>query len=318
MMGSMAIDRVKLLARAEGAERESKYLDFKSDFDVASTAAWCEVIKDIVALANSGGGIIVFGVADDGTSSGIATTQVLKCDIADITNRIAKYTGFQFADIEIVEITRGSSKHPSFLVSRTEVPIVFTKPGTYDAGGGKQKVAFSQGTVYFRHGAKSEPGNRDDLMQWRDQELARLRKTWLGGIRKVVKAPPGHTIRVVPGSNLASDHTVAATISTDPAAPKFVPRNAEDIWPYRQKDLIREVNQALGKDAPRMNPYDVTCIKQQFDVLRSHPEFAYKPHHLASPQYSASFVAWIVKQTASDPDFFHKTRDAYHKATSKK
>jgi hypothetical protein len=100
----------------------------------------------------------VFGVADNGTSLDADTSHILRCDIADITNRISKYTGFQFADIEIIEVVRGSKKHPVFLISRTEVPIVFTEPGAYDVGGGKQKTAFGQGTVYFRHGAKSEPG----------------------------------------------------------------------------------------------------------------------------------------------------------------
>ena len=37
-------------------------------------------------------------------------------------------------------------------------PIVFTRPGTYSVEGGRQKTAFSQGTVYFRHGAKKRPG----------------------------------------------------------------------------------------------------------------------------------------------------------------
>jgi len=314
----MPIDRAKLLERAQHAKRESKYLDFKSEFDVSSAEAWCSLIKDIVAFANSGGGIIVFGVSDDGESVESDTSEILKCDIADITNRIAKYTGFQFSDIEIVEVGRGSMMHPAFLISRTEAPIVFTKPGTYDIGGGKQKTAFAQGTVYFRHGAKSEPGNRDDLVQWRDSELTRLRKTWLGGIRKVVKAPPGHTISVVPtGSTGVSDQAIPATISTDPAAPKFVPRNAEEIWPYRQKDLIKEVNKSLGKGI-RMNPYDVQCIKREFDIMNSHPEFAYKSHHLSSPQYSSAFVAWIVRQVQADSDFFRKARDRYRSTTSTK
>jgi hypothetical protein len=36
------------------------------------------------------------------------------------------------------------------LVNGTANPIVFSKPGTYDIGGGKQKTAFSAGTVYFQ------------------------------------------------------------------------------------------------------------------------------------------------------------------------
>ncbi len=41
------------------ATGESQRLDFKRQVDPASPADWCELIKDIVAIANSGGGTIV-------------------------------------------------------------------------------------------------------------------------------------------------------------------------------------------------------------------------------------------------------------------
>ena len=48
---------------------ESASLDFKSSFDPESKQDWCELIKDIVAMSNSGGGSIVVGVDDDGNLS---------------------------------------------------------------------------------------------------------------------------------------------------------------------------------------------------------------------------------------------------------
>jgi hypothetical protein len=45
----------------EAARRESKRVDFKKSFDIASTGEWCEMIKDIVTMANSGSGAIVVG-----------------------------------------------------------------------------------------------------------------------------------------------------------------------------------------------------------------------------------------------------------------
>jgi len=49
------------------AKRESKHLDFKRSFDSDSAADWCEVLKDIAAFANSGGGNILVGVNNDGS-----------------------------------------------------------------------------------------------------------------------------------------------------------------------------------------------------------------------------------------------------------
>jgi len=39
------------------AKRESKYVDFKRKFDPANPGEWCELIKDMVAMANSGGAL---------------------------------------------------------------------------------------------------------------------------------------------------------------------------------------------------------------------------------------------------------------------
>jgi predicted HTH transcriptional regulator len=102
----MANDRSRLLERAEHAKRESKTLDFKRELDTASPAEWSEIVKDIVAFANSGGGVIVFGVNNDGTSARNDIPRIPSIDIADITNKIEAFTGFQFADLEIAEVSR--------------------------------------------------------------------------------------------------------------------------------------------------------------------------------------------------------------------
>lgn len=73
-------DRAKLLERAANAKRESKALDFKSEFDTASAPEWSEIIKDIVAFANSGGGVLVFGVNNDGSSAGNDISNILSID----------------------------------------------------------------------------------------------------------------------------------------------------------------------------------------------------------------------------------------------
>jgi predicted HTH transcriptional regulator len=102
-MREMELNRSKLLERAENARTESKHIDFKSQFDISSVVEWCEIIKDIVAFANSGGGVILFGVNNDGSNADFDTTEISKLDIADITNKIEPYTGFHFAEIEVAE-----------------------------------------------------------------------------------------------------------------------------------------------------------------------------------------------------------------------
>lgn len=181
------ISRSKLIVRAETARTESKYLDFKREFDVSSNAEWCEIIKDIVAFANSGGGIIVFGVNNDASNASVDTTAIYKLDVADITNKIEAYTGFQFAEIEVVEVQRDGDMRAAFTIGSADTPIVFTRPGVDVVVKGKQRPAFARGTVYFRHGAKSEPGNRDDFIGWREKIVENAKNSWMKGIKKLLR-----------------------------------------------------------------------------------------------------------------------------------
>src|SRR6266849_6666309 len=82
---------------------ESESVDFKASFDPQSKQDWCELIKDIIAMTNSGGGTVIVGVADDGSSSAEDIAPLLSVDTADVTNKIHGYTGQHFAAFEIVE-----------------------------------------------------------------------------------------------------------------------------------------------------------------------------------------------------------------------
>jgi hypothetical protein len=297
------------LERAQTATRESKFVDFKGHFDVTSDGEWCEIIKDVVAFANSGGGVILFGIADDGQMTGYDPTPLLAADPADITNKIARFTGVDFADFEIATVMRQGSEVAALLVEGALAPIPFTRPGTYDAGGGKQKTAFGRGTVYFRHGAKSEPATLHDMVAWRDKIIARARSDWLGGIRKVVTAPAGHTVTVVPATRGASAAGVVhGSLSAVSKGPKVAVQNAEEIWPLRRKDLLIEINRRI---APKqLSPHDIQCANWKLDVFNEHPEFAYKPHRMSAPQYSTTYADWLVEKS-KDPAFFAGLREEH-------
>jgi hypothetical protein len=129
------VDPQKLINRAQSAAPESKHLDFKQEFNATSAEAWCGLTKDIIAFANSGGGVVVFGIADDGTPSGIDPSGILAIDSAEFTNKISKYPAYQFSDFEFVSVVRNGSKYPAMLIGETDIPIVFTKPGTFEIPG---------------------------------------------------------------------------------------------------------------------------------------------------------------------------------------
>jgi hypothetical protein len=195
-----------LIEKALAAKRESKHIEFKEGFDPSSGHDWCESIKDIVALANSGGGILIFGLTSRGAPIerpiGIAGT-----DPADISNRLRNYVGSVELLFEIVELAKEGHQLIGLLIQPAPLPIVFVKPGTYADGKGGQKTAFSQGTIYFRHGAKSEPGSSDDVREVFERQLESVRRAWTKSVRRVIEAPPG--IQLVPVATVTRGHNVA-------------------------------------------------------------------------------------------------------------
>ena len=186
-----------LIQKALNAKRESKRIEFKRNFDTESAQQWCEIIKDIVAIANSGGGIILFGVDNLGIPCRTSIANISSLDSADVVNKISKYTDAIDLEIEIYEVKKRQKKLIAFLIHPLAIPVVFRKPGTYDIGGGKQRNAFSVGTIYFRHGAKSEPGTREDIRKVIERQLEFIRKSWAKNVRKVVQAPQGSQIVMV-------------------------------------------------------------------------------------------------------------------------
>lgn len=109
---------------------ESASLDFKSSFDPQSKQDWCELIKDIIAMSNSGGGLIVVGVDDDGTPSANSDIgPLLAVDPADVTNRIYSYTDQHFAAFGLEGNVRLGRPVAVIRIGPSDIPVVFTAHG---------------------------------------------------------------------------------------------------------------------------------------------------------------------------------------------
>ena len=266
---------------------------------------WCEIVKDIVAMANSRGGLIVFGVSDNGKPSNVDVSNVWKIDPARLTDKMASYSGVQFAGFRLLPYEHAGATYPAIEVEPAESLIVFNKPGTYPLPDdkNKQKTAFSQGTIYVRHGAKSEPANSDDIRQFIDRRIEEVADHWKQGIAQVVEAPLDHEIRVVPpGMQLVNDKDAKAVRLVDdeeaPAA-RFV--RPDETHPYRQKELIPEVAKRLG-GAKGPTGHEIQCARRVHGT-DDNPTFTYAGKY-ASRQYSGAFADWLAERYKADPEFF--------------
>ncbi len=305
-----SITKIALLAESE---KESTRLDFKAGFD-DSKKDWCEILKDIVAMANTRGGMIIFGIDDDGKPSGIDIAPVYRLDPATVTDKIASYTGVQFADLILQTIERFGSKYPAIVIGRAKTPLVFFKPGTYPVPGQKasQKTAFSQGTVYVRHGAKSEPATSDDLRQFIDRRLEQMARAWRRGIRRVITAPVDYEVQVVPPNMklVPDEEAQEIRLVNDDSAPAARFLKPDETHPYRQKELVPQINKRLDGKV-RVTSYHIQCVRRIHNT-DGNPTFSYASKY-GSRQYSTAFADWIIEQYTADAEFFKKACAESHR-----
>jgi hypothetical protein len=298
----------KFADKALAAKRESKYVEFKAKMVFDEPHTWCEVSKDFAAMANSGGGAILVGVSDDGSPSGEDVSQLLELDSAVIADRMHKYTGVHVDAFEVSEHMREGVRVAVVEVASVDTPLVFTKQGAYVDSNGKHKTAFSVGTVYFRHGAKSEPGTTADIEASMQRRLKTHRKELLSGLKAVVDAPVGATVvALAPGQEVVEStepRAVPVRITNDPKAPAYRKVDYDVSHPYRQTELIAKVNERLG--SPVINSYDIQCVKNAYEIA-DNETYCHQPK-FSSPQYSPAFVDWLASSYRADKRFFERLR----------
>ena len=306
----------QLLSSAMEVKKESKQIDFKEKFDPTLAGEWAQIIKDIIAMANSGGGVILFGVKDDGTiADEFDKNLILNIDPATIADKVYSYTNENFSDIKILELNRDDKIVAIFLIAEAATPIVFTKPGSDIVEKGKQRPAFVKGSVYFRHGAKSEPGNSNDIKHAFNRELGRTKRNWFEGVRKISNIKSGDEV-IVKKSDIQGQskvlQPVPGRIVSDTKAISFRPDNAADLWPHKAKDVVKKINERLT-EGRKITSHDFLCIRKKHGIdEKSKPGLVYKPYKEISPRYSDDIVDWVLNSSKKDPKFFEDAK-AYYK-----
>ncbi|HEX5472445.1 MAG TPA: hypothetical protein VFW73_11190 [Lacipirellulaceae bacterium] len=97
-------------------------------------------------------------------------------------------------------------------------------------------------------------------------------------------------------------------IVTDPNAPALQPQDVDHLYPWRQKDLVRELNYRLGRRA--LNSYDIQAVRRQHH-LDDRPDFVFNLPG-AGRRYSPAVARWIMDQYTRNSDFFQHARAADH------
>lgn len=241
----------RLLAKAAAAKRSSKYVAFADAVD----------LRDVVAMANVGGGVI------------LATTPP---DVGAIERRLG------FADLEL---------HDGALVvgPATEAPLALDTEG-----------------AFFRHGAKSRPATSEDLRRFMERRVAAVKRRLAADIKRVITAPEGSEIVAIERAEDEQGERVIR-ITTDEHAPLYRAVDFDITHPYRQKELIAEVNARVPEEQA-INAYEFLAVRRTNEI---DPEFVHRPR-FGTNQYSQAFVEWLVERIERDAEFIERARAEYH------
>jgi len=266
---------------------------------------------------------------------------LLAVDSADVTNKIHSYTHQHFAGFDIVPDVRHGKPVAVIDIKGSDIPIVFTAHGGYEAPGGKQKAAFVKGSIYFRHGTKSEPGTTDDLREAIDRRLGQVKGFWLDGIGKIMTAPAGSEVQVVQRAitltnsedatpvRLTTDgndpaiginnvmlrdtpDATAIRLTNDENAPTLSVMQADKLYPYRQKELLKKLSEVFAGKV-KIGSHDLYCVRRIHKV-DDDPMFSYQAQH--SPRkYTDGFVNWLVGMHEKNPKCFQEAREVVKAST---
>ena len=300
------------VAKCLSAKRESRAVEFKEHFIPTDAKQSLEVLKDIIAIANSGGGTLAVGINNAGEACGNDVKAVLEYDHAKYCDLIRKYTLQNYCDFEVIEAAKDGRRVAVFIINPPDAPLVFEKPGTFAVENNRQQTAFGQGTVYFRHGAKTETGTSEDLRKFMEQRTREMQDQLVKGLRKVAVAPRGSHLEVVPAKGAVVTGNEIATpvrITTNPHAPTAMVIDRHTIFPYRQKDVLSRLKDVLP-EGQRPNQYDLQAIYKVFRIAEDE-SLSWKPQ-FSPRQYSDAFVNWVVQKITEDAEFLKETRRRMH------
>jgi hypothetical protein len=247
----------RLLAKAEAAKRSSKYVSFRNGDQPA------ELLRDVVALANVGGGVIV-------------TTS--PPDLSSVREQLA------FDDLELASIDKGTA---IVVGAAGDAPLTV------------------EDRAWFRHGSRTTPATREDLKRFMDRRLQEVRRRLIVDIKRVITAPAGSEIVAIERSeNDAGEQVIR--ITTDEHAPLFRAVDFDLTHPYRQKELIAEVNGRLPEERA-INAYEFQAVRHTHEI---DPDFVHRPR-FGTNQYSEAFVEWLVDRIRGDVSFIPDARARY-------
>ena len=187
------------VAAALSATRPSTRVARWRELKPATPGIWIELAKDVAALANSGGGVIVFGVGRDGTPTGWNPEHLLQVGHGPPPPRAGRVPGGRprppggARSHGRPEGGDDARRRTRGIAARVRARTAPTSTGT--AGSTRHFGAGWCSSATVAAAVRPAP---QDLERFAKHEERRIRRDILQHLRQVAKAPPGSEVIVVP------------------------------------------------------------------------------------------------------------------------
>ena len=238
---------------------ESTTADLKVMFDSVIPGAVLELIKDLVAFANSGGGTIRVG-ATETSQPGVPEAALDTLDGARISDQINKYVAPCRARVSHEVTGNGDGRFVMDLSIEAcdRYPLVFSKQGQY-ASTPKPVMVFREGDIYVRHGAKSERATYEDIVAIIERAVASNRDEIFRRIDQLAHLPEGYVpVFQTPARIVASPETLLDLVAARRERHSGALWDGADLpWCFTQRDCYRLTDvhrQILIRSALRRTP----------------------------------------------------------------
>jgi hypothetical protein len=221
---------------------EGRDQDLKLMFNPTDHRSRVEIVKDIVAMANSGGGKIIFGRSET-EAPGLDPDDCELLDSARITDYASKFISPSSVEVshEIEELNNGNLV-VAIHVKPSDYPIVMAKLGTWSGfDTRKDKAAFRPGEIWVRHGSKSERVSHEDVKRWIDRARQEERDKIMQRLTTYVNLPEGTSLQVVSPSGLSIDSPMRLIESAKQRRerdPNHLLSPDDLLWIFRQRNNL--------------------------------------------------------------------------------
>ena len=198
---------VAALVRAvsAGSKLECIHFELKREF-ATGPRAWAELCRDIVAFANTGGGVVLFGVDDDGTRRGLATSLLSVLDPAKVTDQLRRKAASATISTAYLEETYYRKRYGALIIQPLDVPLVFDTEWGYNTTGGKHRIIIKPGLLYVRTPGKSARAQQGDIRELWQRSVNLAAEKVLARIERVASLPLDSELIITDPENPDSGH----------------------------------------------------------------------------------------------------------------